>query len=125
MKIDFNNTEPIYQQIINYLLQAAARKEFQPGDRLPSVRELAEIMKVNPNTIARVYKELERDGYLEKKRGLGTFFTADEEVWEGIREGLAREAAADFTQKMQALGYSKERILTFFENFMQEGDNEW
>lgn len=124
MKIDFTNTEPIYQQISSYLLQTAARKEFQPGDRLPSVRELATMMKVNPNTIARVYKELEQDGYLEKKRGLGTFFTTDEKIWEGIREELACEAAADFTQKMEALGYSKERILTFFENFMQGGDNE-
>ncbi len=120
MKINFNSTEPIYQQIINHLLQAIARKEYQPGNRLPSVREMAELLKVNPNTIARVYKELEQEGYLEKKRGLGTFITEDEIIIEGIREKLAQKACKEFIQSMCALGYPQEKIQSFLDEYITE-----
>ena len=64
---------PIYQQLVRQVREAIARGEFRPDERLPSVRELAREVAVNPNTVARAYTELERDGTLVSRPGLGLF----------------------------------------------------
>ncbi len=94
---------PIYEQIIARILFAVASGAFGPGTRLKSVRELAEELLVNPNTVARAYQELERRGVLVARRGLGMEVAADaprscraqrQDIVRGrIREAL-REAAA-------------------------------
>ena len=64
---------PIYRQLIEQVREAVARGRIQPGDRLPSVRQLSKELVVNPNTIARAYTELEREGVLNTRPGLGVF----------------------------------------------------
>lgn len=64
---------PIYVGLINQIKYAIASGALQPGDELPSVRELAKQQRINPNTAARVYRELEHDGVVETRRGQGTF----------------------------------------------------
>ena len=64
---------PLHAQIAEQVQLAVARGELAPGDRLPTVRELAVELRVNSNTVARVYADLEREGLLEARRGLGTF----------------------------------------------------
>lgn len=71
--VDPHSEIPIYVQIINQVKHAAASGIIQPGDRLPSVRRLARELVVNPNTIARAYQELERDGVITTQQGRGTF----------------------------------------------------
>jgi GntR family transcriptional regulator len=68
--------EPIYQQLTRQVKQSVATGVLSAGDRLPTVRELAAELVVNPNTVARAYRELERDGVLESMRGRGTFVRA-------------------------------------------------
>jgi GntR family transcriptional regulator len=64
---------PIYQQLVHQLREAIARGTLQPEERLPSVRQLAEQLNVNPNTLARAYKEMEIEGLLVSRPGLGVF----------------------------------------------------
>jgi GntR family transcriptional regulator len=72
-RIDPSSRLPIYRQLRNQFREAVARGVLEPEERLPSVRELSRTLVVNPNTIARVYTELEREGLLNTRPGLGVF----------------------------------------------------
>ena len=74
--IDSRDQTPIYVQLDRGLRAAIATGRLQPGDQLPTVRQLAVELSVNANTVARVYGELERDGVLETRRGVGSFVAA-------------------------------------------------
>lgn len=71
--IDPSSGTPIYRQITDQVRQAIAGGTLRPGDRLPPVRDLAVELAVNPNTIAKAYQDLERDGVIEASRGRGTY----------------------------------------------------
>lgn len=72
-KIDITSGVPVYAQLVQNVRQAIATGQLKPGDQLPTVRDLAVQLRVNRNTIARVYTELEREGYVYQRQGLGTF----------------------------------------------------
>src|SRR4051812_37946238 len=74
--IDAHDRTPIYTQLDRGLRAAIAARRLQPGDQLPTVRQLAVDLRVNANTVARVYAELERAGVIETRRGVGSFITA-------------------------------------------------
>ncbi len=74
--IDPKSAIPIYVQVMEQIRQRVAAGVLAPGDQLPSVRELASQLLINPNTVARIYRDLERDGLLETRRGQGTFIAA-------------------------------------------------
>lgn len=75
--IDPSSGTPIYRQIVDQVRQAIAGGTLSPGDRLPPVRDLAIELAVNPNTVAKAYQELERDGVIETSRGRGTFVAGE------------------------------------------------
>ena len=75
-RLDSESGMPFYQQIVRQAKQMIAGGRLQPGDRLPTVRELAAQLVVNPNTVARAYLDLEREGVVETRRGQGTFACA-------------------------------------------------
>lgn len=77
--VDPSSGMPIYLQIVNQVKRAAASGLLKTGDQLPSVRELASELTVNPNTIAKAYQDLERAGVIETVRGVGTFISAREQ----------------------------------------------
>jgi GntR family transcriptional regulator len=72
-EVSTTDREPIYRQVAEQIREAVARGRLAPGERLPSVRELSKTLVVNPNTIARAYTDLERDGVLNTRPGLGVF----------------------------------------------------
>src|SRR2546422_7836758 len=74
--IDSGDPTPIYAQLERGFRAAIATTRLRPGDQLPTVRQLAVDLKINANTVARVYAELERAGVIETKRGVGSFITA-------------------------------------------------
>src|SRR5258707_10037297 len=76
VSIDARDQTPIYAQLDRGLRAAIATGRLQPGDQLPTVRQLAVELSINANTVARVYAELERDGVLETRRGVGSFVAA-------------------------------------------------
>src|SRR5690348_1957470 len=92
--IDARDPTPIYAQLDRALRAAIATGRLAPGDQLPTVRQLAVDLRVNANTVARVYGELERDGVLETRRGVGSFVAAT--------RGQAR-TPAEHTKRLRAL----------------------
>ena len=80
VSVDPRDATPIYAQLERGLRAAIATGRLRPGDQLPTVRQLAVELKVNANTVARVYGELERAGVLETRRGVGSFVSADGEA---------------------------------------------
>ena len=71
--LDYDRGVPVYRQIFDAVLLALARGELQPDEQLPTIHELARALEVNPNTVARAYRELEQAGHVTATRGLGTF----------------------------------------------------
>jgi GntR family transcriptional regulator len=103
---------PIYQQLVQQIRQAIARGEFQPDERLPSVRQLADDLVVNPNTVARAYTELERDGILTSRPGLGIFVAQPgTDLTKGARDRRLKELLDQWLTEAVHLGYSAEEVV--------------
>jgi GntR family transcriptional regulator len=111
MSQTFNNTQPIYLQIMRRLCRQVVRGELKAGARLPSVREMAVQTGVNPNTIQRVYTELERLAIAETRRGLGSYITEDTARLKQLREELKSEQISSFIADMRETGFSPEEIV--------------
>ena len=107
--MDFDPNRPIWLQVMKALETDIATGKRPPGDKLPGGRELALQYAINPNTAARVYQELEKQGLCETRRGLGTFVTGDAERIASVREELAREAVQAFLERMKVLGIRPEQ----------------
>jgi len=75
-QVEYNSGIPVYRQIINQVSAAVAAGTFQPGDQLPTIRSLSERLNVNPNTVAKAYRELELKGLIVSERGSGSFVQA-------------------------------------------------
>ncbi len=120
---DFDDRAPIYRQIILRFNRAFARGEIPPGARIPSIREMSMVLKVNTNTIQRVYQEMERDGLITSKRGTGYFFTEDDTMREKMQRTLAAESLHRFVKEMRELGCGDEEIVDELVAFMREGES--
>jgi GntR family transcriptional regulator len=104
-------SQPLYEQILDQIRSLVAKGEIGLGEKIPSVRELAQALKINPNTVMRAYQELERDGLTEKRRGQGTFITTSTEQVRVFREELAHKTIEEFLIKMENLGYTRADII--------------
>ena len=120
-RLAFDDRSPIYRQIILQFSQAFVRGDITPGERIPSIREMSALLKVNTNTIQRVYQEMERDGLISSKRGTGYFFTEEKKMIEKTRRILAINSQSRFVEEMRALGCADKEILKGLELFMKEG----
>ena len=106
MEFHFDNERPIYLQLLQTLRQAIAAQQFQPGERLPSVRELAMQAKVNPNTVQKALGELESAGLIYTERTNGKFVTRNEDALRDAQSALADEITARYLREMQNIGFS-------------------
>lgn len=111
MTIEFDNNLPIYLQIMNYLKREIVRGSLQPGDKIPSVRELAADLQINPNTVQRTFQELEREGIVETRRGLGRYVTSEGSKIMTIKKEMAGELLDNFIRGMQELGFKDQDIM--------------
>ncbi len=111
-------------QIVEKITQQIARYERMPGDKLPSVREMAIASGVNPNTIQRTYGELERMKIVETRRGQGTFITESEDIIEELRTKLQHDLLEQFIRNMQELGIKREEMVQLLEIYLQEKKGE-
>ena len=107
MAWDLDADRPIYTQLVERIQMQIVSGAYQPGGKLPSVRELAAVAAVNPNTMQKAFAELERSGLIITQRTNGRMVTEDEELIRNIKSGLAREHADTYFFKMKELGYSK------------------
>ncbi|HEY0828051.1 MAG TPA: GntR family transcriptional regulator [Bacilli bacterium] len=103
---EFSGTAPIYYQIVQKICSQIVRGELLPGDKLPSVRDLAIQLGVNPNTVQRVYMELEQLALAESRRGQGTYVTEDLSRLKQLREQLRHNKIETFVQDMKEMGFT-------------------
>lgn len=111
MAWDLDNERPIYLQLMERIQQDILSGVYQPGDKIPSVRDLALDAAVNPNTMQKALSELERSGIVYSQRTSGRFITEDAGMIRELRHSLAARHIRDFLQKMGQLGFSDEEVL--------------
>ena len=121
IKLDHHSGVPIYRQIITQILYGIAREDLQPGTQLPTVRQLAVELSVNPNTIVKAYKELEIRGNLETQQGTGTFIS-DTEVTVTPREKkrVLTALCRDVVVRAGAYGIELGEIIEALREFREE-----
>ncbi|WP_350343953.1 GntR family transcriptional regulator [Proteinivorax tanatarense] len=109
--MNFDNSKPIYLQIIDYIKIQIIKGELKTGDKILSQRELAQKLKVNPNTVQRAYREMESNNLTETLRGQGTFIVHNEHLVEQLKEEMAEKILNRFFKEVKSLGYKDEEIL--------------
>ncbi len=120
MKPNFQHSSPIYLQLSDRIQRQILRGELKPGEKLPSVREMAMFSQVNPNTVQRTYNELERMGIVETRRGQGTFITEDAARLNALRDDLRQKQIATFVEAMEEMGFHSQEILTGLETYLNK-----
>ena len=111
MQWQFLSDAPIYTQLIQQVKVGIVTGAFPPGERLPSVRDLATEAGVNPNTMQRALAELERDGLVYSQRTAGRFVTEDNAMINAAKRSLAERHVKTFLEAMLGLGFRKEEII--------------
>ena len=122
MSWTLDNDRPIYLQLMERIQRDIIAGVYQPGDKLPSVRDLALEAAVNPNTMQKAFSELERSGLVYSQRTSGRFITEDTEMLTQMKKELATEHIQEFFQKMEQLGFSRAELLTLVTK-AAEGEN--
>ena len=112
--MEFDANVPIWLQVVNQLKTDMITGRQPPGSKLPGGRELAARFTINPNTAARVYQELEKEGLCETRRGLGTFVTEDAAKVGILRDEMARDAVRRCIKALGSLGISREEATRIF-----------
>ena len=111
-RLDMKSGVPVYRQLIDQVLVAIAAGQLSAGDQLPTVRQLAVDLSINPNTVVRAYKELEIRGMLNTQQGTGTFITAKKvKTDEAQRQKRLSHMVGEFVAHVSAEGYTVEDIL--------------
>ena len=124
MAWDLDSDRPIYLQLVERLQVQIVSGEYPPGAKLPSVRELAGIAAVNPNTMQKAFAELEDSGLIITQRTSGRVVTENTELIEDIRERLAAEHAATYFKQMAGLGFTKKQAAGKLTKYSEGEGNE-
>ena len=117
MSWEFQDHLPIYAQLMDTLKRRIVTGRYLPGEKLPSVRELAAEAGINPNTVQRAFSELEREGLIYTQRATGKYVTENEADIKSARQSLARTQVADFLRAMQSLGFSVGDVIVLLQSF--------
>ena len=120
MKWNFKSGVPIYSQIIDEMTMWIASGAYAPGDKLPSVRDLAIDAGVNPNTMQRALAELERRGLVFSERTSGRFVTKEDKVLKELHEELAKKYFEEFEDKLRRIGMSGEEIAGAVKGWLED-----
>ncbi len=113
--INFNLPIPIYQQIILAIKLEILSGRLKTGDKLPPIRELAKILKLNPNTVAKAYYNLEGEGFIESKRGSGNWVNYKNIKLDSLRKGMLEDEFRNFLERALSLGATSEDIKKLIE----------
>ena len=123
MPWNLDSSRPIYLQIIERVQMDIITGRYQPGDKLPSVRDLAQEAAVNPNTMQKALSELERSGLIYSQRTSGRFITEDKELIHQMKKELAAAEVSAFVAHMQQLGITPEEIRQLLAETIEEEEN--
>ena len=123
MPWNLDSSRPIYLQIIERVQMDIITGRYQPGDKLPSVRDLAQEAAVNPNTMQKALYELERSGLIYSQRTSGRFITEDKELIHQMKKELAAAEVSAFVAHMKQLGITPEEIRQLLAETIEEEEN--
>ncbi len=119
MEYQFTNDKPIYLQLMDVFKVAIVSGELPKGARLDSVRDLAIVAKVNPNTMQKALSELERIGLVRTERTSGRFITDDEELILTMKKEIAENEIKEFLEKMKKMGITKEAVVKLISDYKE------
>lgn len=117
IQIDNNNPKAIYEQICDEFIKLIMTKALKPDEKLPSVRELAAMIKINPNTIQKAYKNLEENNYIYTVKGIGNFVNSTNEL-RSLHIQNVEEELDDIIKSMKALGLKDDYIIKMVNNIL-------
>jgi GntR family transcriptional regulator len=124
MKIDVDLTDhvPIYIQLMNQVKHMIATGELQPGDQLPTVRQLAADLRINFNTVARAYRLLDEESIISTQHGRGTFILepASEEKFRRLRRKDLRRLLIHLLNQAETLGFGPEDVREIFDEYLEQ-----
>ncbi len=115
MPWDLDDDRPIYLQLMERIQHDIISGVYKPGDKIPSVRDLALDAAVNPNTMQKALSELERSGLLYSQRTSGRFITEDKRLLKKMKQELAADHIQQFFTQMRQLGFSDSETLEMIE----------
>ena len=119
MPWNLDNDRPIYLQLMERIQHDIISGVYKPGDKIPSVRDLALDAAVNPNTMQKALSELERNGLVYSQRTSGRFITDDEELLKNMKMQLATEHIRQFFEQMHQLGFSDDETLQMIQETLR------
>ncbi len=108
--IDFKDSRPIYEQVVDRFRMLILKGIIVPDEKLPSVRNLAVELSINPNTIQRAYGELERQGYIYTVKGKGNFATCSDRLIDRYKEEICRQLR-DLCETAVSIGMTEEELI--------------
>ncbi|MFC2947496.1 GntR family transcriptional regulator [Virgibacillus sediminis] len=111
MEVKFNNRDPVYIQVVRHFKEQIATGKLEPGQEIPSRRELANKLKINPNTAQRAYKEMGEAGLIYTEKNLPSKITKDVKVLEAVREELITEAVEDLVASVRPINVPLEELI--------------
>ncbi len=120
IKIDYHSGKPVYRQIMEKFIEAIGRGEFATDTPIPSVRELAQKLSINPNTVARAYRELEREGYIYSRPGIGMFVKVSKEKIEEIVLERAKDKIRKELNSIVAHGITRDKCKKILLEILKE-----
>ena len=120
MPWNLQSDRPIYIQLLENIELQIISGKYAPGEKLPSVRDLAIEASVNPNTMQKALSELERMGLVYAKRTAGRFITEDTDMIKKLKNSFAETHIKEFFEKMKMLGFEKEEILSLIQDSIKE-----
>lgn len=115
IQIDFMDKRPIYEQVIEKMQNLIVRGVLSADEKLPSVRNMAIELSINPNTIQKAYQELERLGYIYTVKGRGNFVSASSN-WKGDRRADYLSELDNVVRELKTLGVTKDELIKHVEN---------
>lgn len=118
--IDFRSSIPVYYQVIQAIKLEMLSGRLHPGDQLPPIRELAKILKLNPNTVAKAYYNLEDEGFIESKRGSGNWVNDKNNKLDSLRKGMIEDEVKGFLERAFSLGATLEDVKNLIERYSKK-----
>jgi len=119
LRIDFASPTPVYEQIKKSIKQAIARSVIVESQPLPSIRDLAAYLKINPNTVARAYRELSQERIINGRPGVG-FWVEKCEQMDLKKSDILREEFMQFVEKAIEMGFSRQQIREMLDGFFPD-----
>jgi len=122
--MELNSREPVYIQVIRYFKERIASGVLESGTEIPSRRELANTLKINPNTVQRAYKEMEELGLIYTEGNLPSKVTTNEKIIQEVKDALLQDAVISFVSTIETLQIPLKDVIPMLETHYEGGEKD-